>query len=1232
MNIKKSHNKILILIFILSLIFSNLSFSFSDLDVEFCQDYYVSGTKYHDLNGNGERDRDEPGLEGFKIYIDEDDDGIWDEGEPFDITDEDGHYQIPTYRNPCYCEFFILREVPQRGWFQSEPIRPNYYELNYFDFHLNYNFGNFQYASADGYKFFDLNTDGYWDENEIALEDFTIYVDYNDNETLDEGEPFDVTDSDGYYSISDIHPGTYNLLEVQKCCWVQTTPNKPSSYPIDFVSATYEGPFNFGNWGSMSKPGYKFNDLDGDGRWDEEEPGLEGFTIYVDYNDNGTLDRGEPFDVTDGEGFYLITDIQPGTYKVREVQEEGWTQSYPVDPTYYNEIFDPCTQFCDGNFGNWEEITKSGTKFYDINGNGTWDEEEPGLPDFTIYVDYNDNDLLDRGEPFGISDEEGNYTITGIHPGTFKVREVQQEGWIQTYPRCGCYEEKFISGAVLEENNFGNKSNSGGLTIYKDVTNVTDDPTDFTFEIYQLGDSGRILIKTLTASELEEAFTRLPAGTYYIYEVPMSDYSTVLATQEVEIETGEITDVTFENTLEVGGLRVYKDVTNVTDDPTEFTFEIYQLGDSGRILIKTLTASELEEAFTRLPAGTYYIYEVPMSDYSTVLATQEVEIDTGEVTDVIFENTKNEIVDFWYLHGYVFYDEDEDNIKDEGEVGYEGIAIYLDDNPEHSTTTDEYGYYYFDQIPGTSGDVVVTVESTVSADAEVSEYDGTLDESVEVAFGDEYDEPLINFGYKDYDEPQYGLSINKTVNDSSITLGQTVTFTITVTNTGDLSLYNVEVDDNRHGELGTIALLDPEETETFTYTYKPTSTGVYVNTATAVAIEQIGPVSDDASVTVSRETTTTTTSTNYTVSGYVFMDENANNAVDTGDVGYEGITVDLYQGSLKIRTTTTDTTGRYTFTSLRGTYTIVVDSGNDIPDIEISEYDDVLDQEVELSVYENKTNINFGYSSAPLAAPIAVSGYIFNDINANKIVDSGEMGYEGITVELRNLSDDILASTTTNANGLYVLSAYVGPGQYMVVNDPLGDIPLLYDVISQVSEYDNVLDEVINIFAIEDGDNIFLGRNFGYEETPKAVATVLSGYVFNDGNSNNLVDTGETGYSGVEMTIWKDALPILTKTTNVSGMYVFDFLTDPELNGLEAGEYTITIGDPPVNVHAVSEYDGSPFNGIVVLTLTDTTEAIANINFGFGDTVVPSGEESNVSLMFLGLFLIVSGISIRRKA
>ncbi|MGH2931976.1 MAG: DUF7507 domain-containing protein [Gaiellaceae bacterium] len=69
----------------------------------------ASGTKFHDLDADGRRDRGEPGLPRWIIWADYDDDGIRDAAEPFGITDAGGHYVINDIRPPDGT--YMLRET-----------------------------------------------------------------------------------------------------------------------------------------------------------------------------------------------------------------------------------------------------------------------------------------------------------------------------------------------------------------------------------------------------------------------------------------------------------------------------------------------------------------------------------------------------------------------------------------------------------------------------------------------------------------------------------------------------------------------------------------------------------------------------------------------------------------------------------------------------------------------------------------------------------------------------------------------------------------------------------------------------------------------------------------------------------------------------------------------------------------------------------------------------------------
>jgi len=83
-----------------------------------------SGAKYEDLNGNGKRDANEPGMAGWPIYVDLDGDMHQDPPEPATVTDSNGNWTIGGLE---YGRYFV-REVPRKGYECTEP-RPEWIDI-----------------------------------------------------------------------------------------------------------------------------------------------------------------------------------------------------------------------------------------------------------------------------------------------------------------------------------------------------------------------------------------------------------------------------------------------------------------------------------------------------------------------------------------------------------------------------------------------------------------------------------------------------------------------------------------------------------------------------------------------------------------------------------------------------------------------------------------------------------------------------------------------------------------------------------------------------------------------------------------------------------------------------------------------------------------------------------------------------------------------------------------------
>jgi hypothetical protein len=77
--------------------------------------------------------------------------------------------------------------------------------------------------------------------------------------------------------------------------------------------------------------GRLFADLNGDGIFSADKPPLEGRLVFLDLNDNGVLDEGEPVTVTNANGEYSFSGLHLQTYQVRQLLVAGDTQTLPAE-------------------------------------------------------------------------------------------------------------------------------------------------------------------------------------------------------------------------------------------------------------------------------------------------------------------------------------------------------------------------------------------------------------------------------------------------------------------------------------------------------------------------------------------------------------------------------------------------------------------------------------------------------------------------------------------------------------------------------------------------------------------------------------------------------------------------------------------------------------------------------------------------------------------------------------
>lgn len=708
----------------------------------------LQGHKYEDLDADGVKDAGEPGLSGWTIVLERQVGAEW---VPYGtrVTDGSGYYKFYSVLPGHYRVSEDIASMTDFDWVQSKPAT-TYYEFDIAALmtatpeasvscvgtNLTKDFMNWAPASLFASKFNDLNADGERDEGEPGLPDWIIYVDYNNNGSRDTGtalgdEPYGVTDANGECVIEGVHPGTFPVREQMVAGWTQSL---GGSYVVTFESRGVYGiecPFEFGNWTTASKAGMKFHDLNANGVRDDGEPGLSGWTIYVDYNGNGIHDTNEPSAVTDVNGYYIIWNISPGTYKVREVLTGDWVQSYPRGG-YYEVEFTSGLEDTGNDFGNWHPGAVEGYKFNDLDLDGTYDEGEPRMPGWTVYVDIDGDGVLDPNEPSTVTDSNGYYHIGGLTPGEYWIREVLQSDWNQSR---GDFFVTVTSGETAGcegECDFGNWTTTG-LDGYKFEDKDADGEWDFgeptkagvTINLTGTDFLGNpVVLQTVTDVNGYYEFTNLVPGDYVVSEVVPEGWTQSYPAAdiwEVTLYSGTAPEGSFDfgnwTFADPHGYKINDlDADGQIDDGEPglegWTINLDGTTGWGEVIhMDTLTDSEGRWEFTQVPPGTYTISETQQVGWTQSFpgdaGTYTMTLESGEMPEASFDFAN------WTTaakFGMKFFDADGDGLpREEGEIGLAGWTIYVDydgdgihDPGEPSGVTDSNGAYIIDGIvPGT---------------------------------------------------------------------------------------------------------------------------------------------------------------------------------------------------------------------------------------------------------------------------------------------------------------------------------------------------------------------------------------------------------------------------------------------------------------------------------------------------------------------------------------------------
>jgi hypothetical protein len=660
----------------------------------------VGDRVWNDLNNNGIQDAGEPGVAGVTVTL------YNSAGAPQGIrtTDAFGNYIFNNLNPGDY--YVVFSGLPVGYSFVAAGVGPDrnvdsdantatgrtanfslVADQNRSDIDAGIrNTSTTAVGSIGDFVWYDTNKNGIQDDGEVGVPGVTVVLlDATTNAIV----KTTTTNAVGFYLFTDLPnggsyilgftdiPAGFDFTEVDLGASdaldsdVNTNTKRTGIYTINTASASTKD-IRSVDAGIVSNPGVQnskasigdkvWNDLDGDGQQDANEPGIAGVTVTL-YDGNGNVIATT---TTDGFGNYIFTNLSAGTYQVGfsnlpsgyvfttansgNDDNDSDANTTTGRTAVFTLLSGEVNLTVDAGIRNIVVKSALGDKvWYDLNNNGLQDAGEPGVNGVTVLLI---NPVTNNVIKNTVTNANGEYLFTDLDAGNYIVA-------FQNYPSGYGPTAKDAAGS-----NAGNGSDvdvatgrTASITLGAGVTDLN----------WDLG------IVTTTKAAL---------GDYVWYDANGN------GRQDVGESPAQGITVTLYNSANVAI------ATTVTDA-------------NGGYLFTNLDAGTYSVGFSNLPANASFTGKNAAG--STGANGSDVNEATGRTDNIVLTAGQvNRDVDaglvtrFAAVGNFVWDDKDGDGVQEVGEPGVAGVVVTLKDalgNTIASAVTDGNGQYFINNIP-----------------------------------------------------------------------------------------------------------------------------------------------------------------------------------------------------------------------------------------------------------------------------------------------------------------------------------------------------------------------------------------------------------------------------------------------------------------------------------------------------------------------------------------------------